>query len=117
VPEETIRELADAGVFRGVQPRRFGGLELDPATFFEEMVRMGSACASTGWVASVVGVHPFHIAMLSEQAQRDVWNDNAGTRASSSYVRTGIVRAVDGGFQLSGRWGFSSGVDHCQWQS
>ena len=115
VPEETIRELADAGVFRAVQPRRFGGLELDPATFFEGMVRIGSACASTGWVASVVGVHPFHIAMFSEQAQCDLWNGSPDARASSSYAPTGKVGPVDGGFQLSGRWCFSSGVDHCQW--
>jgi 3-hydroxy-9,10-secoandrosta-1,3,5(10)-triene-9,17-dione monooxygenase len=115
VPDQTIRELTNAGVFRAVQPRQFGGLELDPATFFEGVVRIGSACGSTGWVGGVVGVHPFHIAMFSERAQRDLWNDNPDTRASSSYAPTGKVRRADGGFLLSGRWGFSSGVDHCQW--
>lgn len=115
IHDETIRDLAGAGVFRAVQPRQFGGLELDPAAFFEGMVRIGSACSSTGWVASVVGVHPFHIAMFSGEAQRDVWEDNPNARASSSYAPTGKVKPVDGGFQLSGRWGFSSGVDHCQW--
>jgi 3-hydroxy-9,10-secoandrosta-1,3,5(10)-triene-9,17-dione monooxygenase len=115
VPDETIGELARTGVFRAVQPRQFGGLELDPATFFEGMVRIGSACGSTGWVASVVGVHPFHIAMFPEQAQREVWQGNPDARASSSYAPTGKVERVDGGFVLSGRWGFSSGVDHCQW--
>ncbi|MGO9267058.1 MAG: VOC family protein [Candidatus Binataceae bacterium] len=115
IPDDTIRELADAGVFRAVQPRQFGGLEIDPATFFEGMVRIGSACGSTGWVASVVGVHPFHIAMFSEQAQRDVWSENPDARASSSYAPTGKVHPADGGFHLSGRWCFSSGVDHCQW--
>ncbi|MBV9248673.1 MAG: hypothetical protein JO227_05430, partial [Acetobacteraceae bacterium] len=70
---------------------------------------------STGWVASVVGVHPWQIALFDNKAQRDMWSDNPDARASSSYAPTGSVRRVDGGFHLSGRWYFSSGVDHCGW--
>jgi 3-hydroxy-9,10-secoandrosta-1,3,5(10)-triene-9,17-dione monooxygenase len=41
--------------------------------------------------------------------------DNPDARASSALAPTGAVRRVDGGFHLSGRWPFSSGVDHCTW--
>ena len=53
VPEETIVELDTAGVLAALQPRRWGGHEIDPATFFQSVVLIGSQCASTGWVASV----------------------------------------------------------------
>jgi len=115
VPDDIIRQLADAHVFRAVQPRQWGGLELDPATFFEGMVRIATACGSTGWVASVVGVHAWHVALFSEAAQREVWAKHPDARVSSSYAPTGAVRRGQGGFRLSGRWGFSSGVDHCDW--
>jgi 3-hydroxy-9,10-secoandrosta-1,3,5(10)-triene-9,17-dione monooxygenase len=115
IHDETIEALKNAGVFRAVQPRRWGGLEIPPAAFFEGMVRIGSACGSTGWVASVVGVHPFHVALFPEEAQREVWGSDPDARISSTYAPTGKVERVGGGYRLSGRWGFSSGVDFCGW--
>jgi len=115
VPDDIIQALTNADVFRAVQPRQWGGLELDHATFYEGMALLASACGSTGWVASVVGVHPWQIALFADEAQRDVWRDDPDARASSALAPTGSVRRVDGGFHLSGRWPFSSGVDHCGW--
>src|SRR4051812_6717893 len=115
VPDDIIDELAQAHVFRALQPRQWGGLELDPATFYEGMVRIASACGSTGWVASVVGVHAWQIALFAEAAQREVWGDDPDTRAATSLAPTGTVRRMDGGFHLSGRWSFCSGIDHCTW--
>lgn len=115
VPDDIIQALTDAGVFRAVQPRQRGGLELDLASFFEGMIRIASACGSTGWVASVVGIHPWQMALFADEAQREVWAEDPDARASSSYAPTGSVRREGDGFHLSGRWHFSSGVDHCGW--
>jgi 3-hydroxy-9,10-secoandrosta-1,3,5(10)-triene-9,17-dione monooxygenase len=115
IADDIIRELAEAGVFRAVQPRQWGGLELDLACFYEGMIQIASACGSTGWVASVVGIHPWQIALFANEAQREVWAGDPDARASSSYAPTGSVRRADGGFYLSGRWHFSSGADHCTW--
>lgn len=115
IPDETIRELTDIGVFAGLQPKRWGGLELDPATFFEGVVLLGSACASTGWVASVLGVHPWEIASMHPDAQAEVWTDDPTTRVSSSYAPTGSARPDGDGYLVDGWWGFSSGCDHADW--
>jgi 3-hydroxy-9,10-secoandrosta-1,3,5(10)-triene-9,17-dione monooxygenase len=115
ISREVMGMLTDADVFRAMQPRQWGGLELDAATFFEGMVRIASACGSTGWVASVVGIHPWHIAMFDPRAQSDVWAADPNARASTSYAPTGQARRTLDGFRLSGRWSFSSGVDHCDW--
>ncbi|HEY3848989.1 MAG TPA: acyl-CoA dehydrogenase family protein [Acetobacteraceae bacterium] len=115
ISRDVIGLLTKANVFRAMQPRQWGGLELDPAIFFEGMVRIASACGSTGWVASVVGIHPWHIAMFDQRAQGDVWSNNPDARASTSYAPTGQARRMPGGFRLSGRWSYSSGVDHCGW--
>jgi 3-hydroxy-9,10-secoandrosta-1,3,5(10)-triene-9,17-dione monooxygenase len=114
-PEATVNALTQADVFRAVQPRRFGGTEIDPGSFFEGVVRVGSACGSAGWVAGVVGVHAWHVAMFDERAQREVWDANPDARIASTYAPTGSVKAVKGGFVLNGRWSFSSGIDCCEW--
>lgn len=115
IPDDTVGELTDAGVFAGLQPRAWGGLELDPATFFEGVVLIGSACASTGWVTSVLGVHPWEIASMDPEAQAEVWEHDSTTRISSSYAPTGSARRDGADYLVDGWWGFSSGCDHADW--
>jgi 3-hydroxy-9,10-secoandrosta-1,3,5(10)-triene-9,17-dione monooxygenase len=115
LPAESVKSLAETGFFRLLQPQRFGGLEADPLTFYKAVRLIASACGSTGWVASVIGVHPWQLALFPPQAQQDVWGADPATRMSSSYAPTGRAKAVDGGHQLKGRWSFSSGCDHATW--
>jgi 3-hydroxy-9,10-secoandrosta-1,3,5(10)-triene-9,17-dione monooxygenase len=121
VPAESVKSLEESGFFRLLQPSAYGGLEADPVTFFTAVRLIASACGSTGWVASVVGVHPWQLALFPAQAQDDVWAADPATRMSSSYAPTGratLVKGageVGGGYQLNGRWSFSSGCDHATW--
>ncbi|SMP60721.1 3-hydroxy-9,10-secoandrosta-1,3,5(10)-triene-9,17-dione monooxygenase [Novosphingobium panipatense] len=115
VPAETIEELRKNGFFRILQPKRFGGYEMEPNVFFEVQKALAQGCMSTGWMYGVVGCHPFEIALFHDKAQQEVWGEDADTLASSSYQPVGKVTHVDGGFRLSGRWGFSTGSAHCQW--
>ena len=115
VPAESVKSLQETGFFRLLQPSRYGGLEADPVTFFKAVRLIASACGSTGWVASVVGVHPWQLALFPVQAQDDVWAADPATRMSSSYAPTGKARKTEGGYRLDGRWSFSSGCDHATW--
>jgi 3-hydroxy-9,10-secoandrosta-1,3,5(10)-triene-9,17-dione monooxygenase len=115
LPTETIREMQDAGFFRVLQPTRHGGYEMDPQVFYEIQMILGEGCMSTAWVYGVIGVHPFQLALFDHRAQKDVWSTSDATLVSSSYQPVGKVERVEGGYRLSGRWGFSSGCDHCDW--
>ena len=117
IPDETIREFKDAGFFRMMQPKRWGGYECHPIEFFDAAIEVASACPSTAWVLGVVAVHNWQLALFPEQAQKDVWESENGldTLTASSYMPVGKVTHADGGYRLSGKWGFSSGSDHCQW--
>ena len=115
VPAETIKALTETGFFRLLQPATFGGLEADPLTFYAAVRLIASACGSTGWVASVLGVHPWHLGLFAPQAQQEVWGGDQATRVSSSYAPTGRAKPADGGHIVSGRWSFSSGCDHAAW--
>ena len=52
---------------------------------------------------------------FSKKAQEEVWGADAKVLLSSSYAPTGTVKEVEGGCVLSGRWYYSSGVDHVDW--
>lgn len=115
VPAETIRAFHEAGFFRMLQPRRWGGLEVHPNTFFDVQIEVAKGCSSSAWVLGVVAVHNWQMALFPDQAQDDVWGEDPSVLVSSSYAPTGKVERVEGGYRLSGRWSFSSGVDHCGW--
>jgi 3-hydroxy-9,10-secoandrosta-1,3,5(10)-triene-9,17-dione monooxygenase len=115
VPAESVKEIESTGFFRVLQPRRYDGLEADPLTFYEGVRLIASADASTGWIASVLSVHAWQIALFPEAAQEAVWGSDTSTLLSSSYAPTGQAAVVDGGYLVSGRWSFSSGCDHATW--
>lgn len=115
VPQENIDALQKAGFFLALQPEKWGGYALDPQDFFRMQMAIAECCMSTAWASGIVAVHAFQIALMDERAQQDVWGDNVHTRVSSSYAPMGKVEAVEGGFRFSGRWGWSSGCDHCTW--
>ena len=115
VPAENIQALQDAGFFLALQPAHWGGFELDPQDFFRMQMSIAEACMSTAWASGIVSVHAFQLALMDRRAQADVWDQDIHTRVSSSYAPMGKVEPVEGGFKFSGRWGWSSGCDHCSW--
>ena len=115
VSVETMAEFHEAGFFRILQPKRWGGYEMHPNVFFEVQKALAEGCMSTGWMYGVVGCHPYELALFHDQAQREVWGSDSSTLASSSYQPVGKITRVDGGFRLSGRWNFSTGSVHCNW--
>lgn len=115
VSKESVAEMQEAGFFRILQPKRYGGYEMHPNVFFEVQKALAEGCMSTGWIYGVLGCHPYELALFHDQAQKDVWGDNPDMLVSSTYQPVGKVEKVEGGFYLSGRWGFSSGSTHCGW--
>ena len=115
IPDESIKSLQDTGIFRLLQPVRFGGLEASPVDFYRAVRLVASACGSSGWVSSVLGVHPWQLALYDDRAQQEVWGEDQSTLVSSSYAPMGRAKVVEGGLIFNGRWSFSSGCDHAQW--
>lgn len=115
VPDETIRDFQDAGFFKILQPARYGGYEMDVETFYAVQMMVAEGCMSSAWVLGVIAVHNWQLALFDGQAQEDVWGKDPTTLISSSYMPRAKVTPVEGGYRISGRWGFSSGVDHCEW--
>jgi len=115
VPDSTVEAMTRAGVFRALTPQQYGGLEMDPASFFEGIMKIAGAESSAGWIGGQLNVHSFEIALMDKRLQDEFWQDGPDTRASSSYAPTGKWTAVDGGYIVNGTWGFSSGVDHADW--
>lgn len=113
--DRTAAIMRESGVIRLLQPRKHGGLEAHPREFAETVMALARYNGSAGWVAGVVGVHPWEAAVFDPQLADEVWGEDPDTWIASPFSPTGIAEPVDGGYLLNGRWQFSSGTDHCQW--
>ena len=97
-----------------LQPARFGGGEVSLVEFVDAAIELSRASPSAGWVAGVIGVHPWQLGLFSDKAQQEMWGEDPTTMHSSSYNPTGKAEKVAGGYKISGRWSFSTGCDHCR---
>lgn len=114
--KEVVDALKECGFFTMLLPKQWGGLERKPQEFFAEQVRIAEADMSTAWAGGIIAVHAFQLALMSEEAQREVYEADPNTLISSSYNPVGArAEMCEGGFKLHGRWGWSSGSDHCTW--
>lgn len=111
--DRTWALLLEGGFIRALQPVKWGGGERTLVEFADAIMELSRVSPSAGWVAGVIGVHAWQLALFDERAQRDMWGSDATRMPSSSYNPTGKAEKVASGYRLSGRWSFSSGCDHC----
>lgn len=108
---ELHRAFVDAGFYRILQPRRYGGYEFDLETFLRVTMTIAEGDMGTGWCLSLGAAHVLQVcAYFGERAQDELFAHRDG------YVSTphraapvGTATKVDGGYRISGRWEYSSG--------
>jgi alkylation response protein AidB-like acyl-CoA dehydrogenase len=120
LPPETIDALDDADVFRCMHPRELGGFEADPLTQQEVIEAVAYHDASAAWCAFIgAGSSAFAAAMLPEAGFDEVCAAQPAGRRWPRFAGgpspAGQAEPVDGGYRLSGRWGWASGIHHADW--
>ena len=115
LPEDTVRDLKDAGLFDIATPARFGGNGHEIDLMFRVAMELGRGCGSTAWCYSVLSIHNWMVGHWPLAAQEDYFATGPDTLSSSSFPPIGKLTPADGGFRLSGHWDFSSGADAGTW--
>jgi 3-hydroxy-9,10-secoandrosta-1,3,5(10)-triene-9,17-dione monooxygenase len=116
LPAATVGDIRSTGVHRLLQPARFGGAEAHLRAGVEILAALGQGCASTAWVVVQNMTHNLMLAHWPEAAQIEVWGDRPDALLSGILIPgMGRARRVDGGYVLSGRWPFVSGVNCSDW--
>jgi len=115
-PDDSVRELSESGLMRLLQPRRVGGSELPWVALIDVGSELARGCGSTAWNWANYAVHHWMLAFWPIACQDEVWGTDRDVLIASSMVfPAGAARRVAGGYRLSGRWPFSSGVDPSAW--
>jgi 3-hydroxy-9,10-secoandrosta-1,3,5(10)-triene-9,17-dione monooxygenase len=116
IPDETLRDFHAAELFRIHQPKRVGGAELEFAAVVTFGALLARACASTAWNWVNFTAHHMMLGMFPREVQDEIWSESRDALIASSFVFPAAnAKKVKGGYLISGRWPFSSGVDPSEW--
>jgi GTP cyclohydrolase II len=115
IPDATITELKAAGVFQMLAPKAVGGFGMGLETYVQVVRRLAQGDASTAWSVGHLVEHVWMLARWPQQAQDEVFADGPAPLAAATGAPPGTAEKVPGGFAISGRWSFASGVMHSDW--
>ena len=116
IPQATLDDFHSSGILRAAQPTRFGGYDIDYPVVLDIAAELGRGCGSTAWCYGIWAAHNWAAGMFPEKAQEEYWSDSVDVLSSTSLDPSRAkVTSIKGGYQLSGRWSFSSGCDASAW--
>ena len=113
---ETFDDFVHAGFFRTCQPKRFGGFELGLDALEAILVEIGRGDASAAWNLGILTGHAWWASMFPEEGQEDIFGeDGHALLPTGIFGRGGIAKKVEGGYLLTGKWLYQSGIDVANW--
>ncbi|MEU6147523.1 acyl-CoA dehydrogenase family protein [Streptomyces sp. NPDC047081] len=116
IPEDTLEELHSAGFFRYWIPRRWGGSGGPLIGQLRIAAELAKGCPSTAWVWTLIGdVTAFAATFLTPEGTDAIYSSSDRPMAAGVLTPSGTARKVDGGYRVSGAWGFASGSLHADW--
>lgn len=112
IPDDTHKAFLDAGFYRTLQPRRFGGYEFSLRTFSQMVTEVARGCPSSGWNLCLAASHSLVVAgRFPEQTQREVFGPDGDFRAPLPIAPTGTATRTPDGYLVNGRWDYASGIN------
>ncbi len=116
LPDETVDDLVKAGFVRATAPARLGGNEVDYSTMLDICSTIATGCGSTSWVLTNLMSCTLKLGYFPKQAQDEIWGDSPEQLLCGVLIfPAGRAKKIEGGYSLSGRWPFASGIDHANW--
>lgn len=113
--DDSIRELIDAEIIQMLVPRKFGGSEVSLGTLFDVVEIISQACPSTGWIAAFYIAHNTYIVRFPEKTQKELLGPKGFVLLPAAQAADMRAVKVPGGWEVSGRAAWGSGIMHADW--
>jgi 3-hydroxy-9,10-secoandrosta-1,3,5(10)-triene-9,17-dione monooxygenase len=112
IPEETHRDFLNAGFYRILQPRRYGGYEFSLRDLVRLLIEVSRGCTDSGWVLSLIAAQPAVVLCLfPEQTQCEVYGDSGDARVVAVVAPGGSAMLTTEGYRVTGQWDYCTGCD------
>ena len=114
LPPALVDALGGAGMFSLLLPMSLGGAELTVIDFVRVIEALSQTDGSVGWCASVASAYSFFAGYLRPDVARLIY-DGGRTVVAGALNPSGKAFVADGGYRVTGRWSYGSGIRHSTW--
>ena len=117
IPPASFDALAATGAFSISAPTRFGGLAANTREAHAVARAIGRGDGSAAWVHGILDSGAWVVSLMDDRAQEDVWGGAKGLDSFVSIVlaTTSDSERAEGGYRVTGRWGYGTGSLHADW--
>ena len=115
LPPELAANMADEGLFRLLVPRSLGGHELDFLDYLAIVHVFARADGSTAWCVNQNNVFATDAVRMPVETAREIWADPRAVISNGPHTPSTVAVPAQGGYRVTGRWNFSSGIRHASW--
>ncbi|MGI9611306.1 MAG: acyl-CoA dehydrogenase [Acidimicrobiales bacterium] len=115
LPQATIDDAEAAGVFKMLVPSQVGGWGLGLRSLTDSTRVLAHGCVSSAWTLSFLVLHNWFIVRGDKALQDEVFGERPYALIPCPLAPTGTGVAVDGGYEITGRWQWATGVQHGDW--
>lgn len=115
IPAESINAVIEGGIANMLMPRAMGGGGADFAELCNVSRTLARGCTSTSWVTAFYAIHNWMLVRCEDAVRNELLGGNGFVLAPAALAPTGRGKVVDGGYELSGRWQWGTGIDHADW--
>lgn len=115
IPAELAHEIADKGFFRLLLPRSLGGAQLEHPDFLRILEIFAAVDGSTAWAINQNNVFSTNSSRMPLEVAEEIYSDDRAVVTNGPPTSSAKAVSCDGGYRLSGRWNFSSGITHATW--
>jgi alkylation response protein AidB-like acyl-CoA dehydrogenase len=110
--DDLVDAMDEAGLFSIVVPKRWGGSGFGPRELNEVVEIVGTADCSTAWLTGFYNLHNWFLCRYPLSVQEQLYAGRSSVRCAAVFSPPGSAARVDGGYVVSGRWGYASGILH-----
>ncbi len=116
LPKITVKALYESGLLSLKLPAVLGGAEADLLTQLDVFEAVSYIDTSAGWCLLIGSASLGRLgAFLPDAALDRLFVGGRPPKTCGVAMRTGEAHPVDGGYRVSGRWSFASGIQHAEW--
>lgn len=117
IPQDVFDAVAATGAFSISAPTKFGGLAANTREAHAVARAIGRGDGSLAWVDGILDSGAWVLSLMDERAQEEVWGANGSIDSFISIVlaTTSDAVPVEGGYRVTGKWGYGTGSLHATW--
>jgi indole-3-acetate monooxygenase len=114
LPPDVLDAMFDAGMFKLLLPRAYGGFELKPIDYIQCVEAIAQGDASAAWCMNQGSGCSMASAYVSPEVAREIWGGKRDVVAWGQGPGANAIR-TDSGWRVTGTWSFASGSRHATW--